>query len=163
MSFDARPVLVAYDGSPAARAAIHAAATLLGAERLVVVSVWEPGLSMAMAPMNDLAGLSYAMPSGEEMLALDHAQRESAAAVADDGARLARGLGATAESLAMPDGASVGVALSELADTLDAVAIVVGSRGHGALKSTLLGSTSAGVLTHTWRPVLVVKERQEER
>lgn len=48
------------------------------------------------------------------------------------------------------------------ADTVDADLIVVGSRGHGALTSAVLGSVSRGVLHEAMRPVLVVRSGRNE-
>jgi len=47
------------------------------------------------------------------------------------------------------------------ADSFEADLIVVGSRGHGALASALLGSVSRWILSETRRPVLVVRGAAE--
>jgi nucleotide-binding universal stress UspA family protein len=49
-------------------------------------------------------------------------------------------------------------AIETVADTWGADYIVVGSRGRGAVKGVLFGSVSKALITHSHRPVLVVKE-----
>jgi nucleotide-binding universal stress UspA family protein len=73
------------------------------------------------------------------------------------GARLARGLGATADALPVPDEANVADTVVQIAEQRDACAVVVGSRGLGGFKRHLLGSTSQRLLRDAQRPVLVVR------
>ena len=157
MTEDARPVVVAFDGSAEAQEAVRAAVALFGTRRLLVVSVWEPGLAMTMMSTPDTSGLAYAAPDADQIMAVDEAQREHATSTADAGAALARELGATAEALSVPDSANIAATVVGIADQHDAAALVVGSRGLGAMKSRLLGSTSRAVLHETHRPVLIVR------
>jgi nucleotide-binding universal stress UspA family protein len=160
MAPDTRPVVVAYDGSAEAQAAVREAVALFPHRSLVVVSVWEPGLAaMAMAPGMDQVGATYQLDPVESA-ALDRAERDHATDVAEAGAELARGLGATAEPLPVADELAVAETVGAVADERDACAIVVGSRGLGRIKARLLGSTSQGLLHHTRRPVLVVRAPQ---
>jgi len=154
---DAQPILVAFDGSDTAQAAVESAARLFPSRRLVVTSIWEPGLAIAMASTTDMTGVGYVAPTPEEMATMDRAQRDHAIDAAETGARLARELGADAEPNPISDEGKIGETLAAIADQLDAAAIVVGSRGLGAFKAGLFGSTSRDVLGHTRRPVLVVK------
>ena len=151
------PILVAFDGSDTAQAAGEAAARLFPTHRLVVTSVWEPGLAIAMSSTTDMTGVGYVAPSAEEMATIDRAQRDHATDAAETGARLARELGATADANPIADEGKIGETLTALADQLDADAIVVGSRGLGRFKAGLFGSTSRDVLGNTTRPVVVVK------
>jgi nucleotide-binding universal stress UspA family protein len=151
------PVVVAFDGSAQAQAAIRTAVSLFPQRRLVVVSVWEPGLALQMAGARDLTGVGYVPPSTAEMETIDRVEREHATDAAEAGARLAQELGATAEAHPVADEADVAVTVAAIAEELDAATIVVGSRGLGGVKSRLFGSTSRELLQRTDRPVLVVK------
>jgi nucleotide-binding universal stress UspA family protein len=154
---DTRPVLVAYDGSAEAQAAIREAAALFRGRPLVVVTVFEANLGMAlMATRDPMMGVGLP-PDYETERAVERVERRHATDVAEAGAELARGLGATAEAHAVPDEANVGETLAEIADERDAAVLVVGSRGLGRIKGRLLGSTSQGLLHRTRRPVLVVR------
>jgi nucleotide-binding universal stress UspA family protein len=157
MRSDAPPVVVAYDGSAESRAAVRVAAELFATHRLVIACVWEPGLAMALAASSDPTGIGYSPPTGEAMAAMDRVQKDHAVEVAEDGVRLARESGATAEAYPVADETDIARTVSELAARLDAGAIVVGSRGLGAVRSKLLGSTSAALLHHASTPVLVVR------
>jgi nucleotide-binding universal stress UspA family protein len=156
MVLDERPVVVAFDGSDEAGAALRAAATLLVGRRLVVVTVWEPGLALAMGPPSDPSGMGYIPPPPDQVAELDRIQRDRAIDVAEAGARLARELGAMAEPLAVSDDVDVAETIVAVADERDACAIVIGSRGLGRVKS-LFGSVSGALLHRTDRPVLVVR------
>ena len=48
--------------------------------------------------------------------------------------------------------------LATIAETRDADLVVVGTRGHGGIAGSLLGSVSAGVVRRSKRPVVVVHE-----
>jgi nucleotide-binding universal stress UspA family protein len=157
MPTDARPAVVAFDGSDEARAAVSAAVELFPDRKLVIVSVWEPGLALALAPTRDLTGVGYPPPTAEEVQALDRVQHDHAVEMADAGAALARELGATAEPDPVADEVDVADPIAAVAARVDACAIVVGSRGLGRVRSRLFGSTSREVLERSDRPVLVVK------
>jgi nucleotide-binding universal stress UspA family protein len=160
MADDVRPVVVAFDGSAAARKALNACTELFPDRRLVVISVWEPGLAMEMASVHSAMEYDSALPSGEEILAVDQVQHDRAGEMAEVGAQLARARGAEAEAVPVADDSDVAETIATIADNYDACAVVVGSRGRGAVKSRLFGSTSQGVLRRCGRPVLVITERE---
>jgi nucleotide-binding universal stress UspA family protein len=153
------PIVVAFDGSEQARAAVRAAAGLFHGRRLLVVSVWEVGLAMAAAaPSPDPWVPGYRMVPPEQLDAMERSQHDHATATAEAGAALARESGGAAEALAVPDLRDVASAVLEVADDHDAAAIVVGSRGLGAVGAKLLGSVSRRLLHDARRPVVVVRD-----
>jgi nucleotide-binding universal stress UspA family protein len=100
--------------------------------------------------------MAYMPPDPEQMAAVDRVQRDHAVGIAEAGARLARELGASAESLAVSDQVDVAGTILGVAEERDACAVVIGSRGLGRVKG-FFGSTSRALLNQTNRPVLVVK------
>ena len=151
------PVIVAFDGSPEARAAVAAAADLFTGRRLIVVSVWEPGAALLIQASPDALGMTPPPPSMDQIATIDRIEADHAGSLAEAGARLARERGAAAEPHPAEEGANVADTLMSAADRHDAAAIVVGSRGLGGVKSRLFGSTSRALLHDAHRPVMVVR------
>jgi nucleotide-binding universal stress UspA family protein len=149
---DDRPVLIAYDGSQHARAAVARAGALLAHRRVVVACVWAP-LEAAASAARLGAPASVARAAAREV---DEEARERAEALAAEGAAVAREAGLEAESRAFRSGGSAWHGIVHCAQEIDAAAIVTGSRGRSTLAATFLGSTVQGILHHAHRPVLVV-------
>jgi nucleotide-binding universal stress UspA family protein len=143
-------VLFAYDGSDHARTAIAKAGETLRPGAAVVATAWT---SYADAAPRALLRASV-RPVVDD---LDAAGREAAEGLAAEGAELARAAGFDAEPRAVRASGPFFAALLELADELDARAIVVGSRGRSQIAAAVLGSVSTGILHNTQRPVLVAR------
>jgi len=143
-------ILIAYDGSDDAKAAISFAGTLLAGRRAVVLTVWE---RLAMASARASAGL---MMTIDDSPAEDEAVGQAMRELAEQGAELARQAGFDATPRCEPDALAVWSSIVEVADDIGATLIVTGTRGLGGVKSLLLGSTSDRVLHHAHRPMLVV-------
>ncbi len=147
------PVLLCYDGSEDARAAIAAAGEMLGrsqAEVLVVaesIPVWSPSDPGAVlsATVSKLA--SHAL--GFEEIGAEVAQQ-----TLEEGLRLAEAAGFTARGRTRRG--KPWRVICQVAADIGADPIVLGACGLGRVQSALLGSVSAAVVTHAHRPVLVI-------
>jgi nucleotide-binding universal stress UspA family protein len=150
-------VLIAYDGSDAAKQAVSAAAELFAGRPAYVVTIWEPGLAYAMSDLEPTGPELSPIPmdiEGTQDLEDDlqvHARRTAA-----EGAELAKAAGLDCEALVVADRANVAEAIVKVARKQSVAAIVVGSRGLTGLRARLEGSTSSAVLKHAECPVVVV-------
>jgi nucleotide-binding universal stress UspA family protein len=156
-------LLIAYDGSDLAKAAVRQAAELFPDRAAVVVTVWEPGLGTMMVsnPGFD-AGATLAPAFDPTVVSeIEHAEEHHAALVAREGAQLASSLGLDAEPHAIPDEVHVADTIVALAAEQDAAAVVIGSRGASGLRSHLRGDTSRHILARCTRPVVVVRSDEQ--
>jgi nucleotide-binding universal stress UspA family protein len=145
-------ILICYDGSPDARAAVEDAGELFKGQSATVLTVWQPFVE-ALAQMP--AGFGMA-PGEIDYEQIDTATRQSAEQQASEGAQLAQDVGLDARALIREQNTTTADAILAEADALNASAIVMGSRGLTGLKSLLLGSVSHAVLQHADRTVVVV-------
>jgi nucleotide-binding universal stress UspA family protein len=145
-------IVLGYDGSEDARAAIEHAGSLLGGQEMTVLTVWEPFIEV-LTRTSYGGGMMIGMTETE---GIDAANREGALKRAEEGAELARAAGLDATARSGTRVSTFADAILDVADELDAAAIVVGSRGLTGVKSLLLGSVSHGLIQHADRPVIVV-------
>ena len=143
-------ILLAYDGSPDARAALDHAARLLPGAEVTVLTVWESFPSPTGGAMMEM-GAAYVDPAE-----VDQANEEAAREQARDGADRATAAGLRARACTARSSAGADAAILAAAARINADAIVMGTRGLTRLKSFFLGSVSHGVLRQADRPVLVV-------
>jgi nucleotide-binding universal stress UspA family protein len=146
-------ILIAYDGSDDAKAAVRQAGELFAGRGAVVLNVWESADGLAGSARIALPGSVVR----EALAALDDAAREEAEAIAAEGAALARDGGLAAVSAAAKAEAGVSSAILAQAERHQAAAIVLGSRGRSPVKAAILGSVSSAVTARSVRPVLVVR------
>jgi nucleotide-binding universal stress UspA family protein len=152
------PVVIGFDGTPAAERALRESAALLPGRPALVVVVVETGHAFDLAtvpatPLGPAAGLLDVRTA----IDLEQAMRESAQRMAGWGATLAREAGMDAEGLAVADDITVADTLLRLVAERDASAVVVGAHRHGRLSELLLGSTSRSVIERAPCPVVVVR------
>jgi nucleotide-binding universal stress UspA family protein len=148
-----RPVLFCYDGSEGSRVAMRSVVDLI--ERpvaAVVLTVWER-IAVQLALSGAFAAGS--VPSEGEM---DQQEESFARSAADEGARRAVEHGYDASPRTVEATEGIPRAILDVADELSARLIVCGQRGRGRLRSTLLGSVSHTLASHTRRPVLIAPE-----
>lgn len=150
---DERPVLLCYDGSDDAAHAIAAAGRLLGARQAIVVTAWEP---VAVWELYDPGALLSAGVSvlGAKSLGLDEIAADMARTTAERGVELATEAGFVAQAKLVSG--KPWRMICELAQEVDATAVVLGARGLSRVRRALLGSVSSAVLVHADRPVLVI-------
>lgn len=141
-------ILVATDGSQSSAEAVALAAEL-ASEHAAELRIVHVVPILDVVPSVGFGAITAAFP--HEVSAHDRELLDDALAVAT-----AQGVAATTEILR-------GDTVDEIvacADSHNVDLLVVGSRGHGAIASSLLGSVSRGVLGETKRPVLVVRAAQ---
>ena len=144
-------ILICYDGSDDASAAVERAAHLFPSQPATILTVWEPFAQLATRTIS--FGLVPSVPDSDEV---DDASQRAAEKTVAEGAKLASERGLRVESAIQAQETTVARALLAEGDRLDAEAIVMGSRGLSGVKSLLLGSVSHELIQHADRTVVVV-------
>ena len=145
-------ILICYDGSEDAKAAVEQAARLFDREQATVLTVWQPFIEVAARTTIGFA----LVPSIPDATEIDEASREAAEKTAAEGVELAGRFGLGAEPRVSSQETTIAFAILAAADAVRADAIVMGSRGLTGVKSLLLGGVSHEVIQHADRTVVVV-------
>lgn len=151
-------ILLCYDGSAGAQAAIDLAAQAMPGARATVVTVWEPFLE-AVNHGSWFAGEFTLGDGGQDYEQIDRAAEQAASDTAVEGAQRALDAGLLAAARVARRQRGIADAIMLEAAAVDADVIVVGTRGRGDYRSLLLGSVSHHLVQHADRAVSVVPSR----
>ena len=150
------PALLCFDGSDGAADAIAEAGVVLRGATAVVLTVWEPcavwepydPATILSAPLARLADRALGLDEIAQDLAREKMQRGKTLAV-----------DAGFEATGRVAGGKTWRTICDVAEEIDAAAIVMGARGLSRVGSVLQGSVSSAVAAHARRPVLIVPRR----
>ena len=153
------PVVIGFDGTPAAEHALRESGALLGPRPALVVVVYKAGLGFELLELPSVTGLPPAPLDIRTALEVEREIYEGARRMAEQGARLAQEAGLDVEGLAVAEEVEVTIAetIVDVARERDSRAIVVGAHGHGRLGEVILGSTSRDVIRRAPCPVIVAR------
>jgi nucleotide-binding universal stress UspA family protein len=147
-------LLICYDGSPDAQAAIDRTGELMPAAEAVVLVIWETVLETMLR--DGALGLGMGMVGAYSDADTDAKIKQTALDVAADGVQRATAAGLVAQPRIVNRKDDIAAAILAVAGDIDADVIALGTRGLGAVKSLMLGSVAHAVLHHADRPVLVI-------
>jgi nucleotide-binding universal stress UspA family protein len=144
------PILLCYDGSDDAAAAIQTAGPLFPGRGAVVVCFWQPFAQVAKRFAISLLEVV------QEAASVNDREASLAQQLAETGAEIANQAGLRAEGHAVEVSKPIDEAIIAYADEIDAPVIVLGARGRSGIGSMLLGDVAHDVVQRSTRPVLLV-------
>jgi nucleotide-binding universal stress UspA family protein len=147
-------ILICYDGSADAQAAIDQAGLLMAGGEATVLVIWETILETMSRHGSLGTGFGMVGFSGDE--GGDAAIRQTAVDTAADGVQRAVAAGLVAQPRVVNRDDDIATVILAAATDVEADVIVLGTRGLSGVKSLMLGSVSQRVLHHADRAVLVV-------
>lgn len=151
-------ILVCYDGSAGAQAAIDRAGELLPGNEATVLVLWETILETMSR--NGVLGAGLGMIGGYGDAEADAAIKQAAVDTADEGAQRGTDAGLLATPRIERRHGDAATEILRVAADVDSDLVVLGTRGRSGIKSLMLGSVSQAVLHHADRPVLVIPSEE---
>ncbi len=142
-------ILIAYDGSQDAKAALEQAGKLFPGSQATVLTVWQRFV-------DTIARVGGGMGVIIDYDDIDKEAEAAAKKTAAEGIELAKAAGLDAVARTAVVDSSVAHSILYEADTIGAEAVICGSRGLAGVKSLMLGSVSHHLLQHADVPVVVV-------
>jgi nucleotide-binding universal stress UspA family protein len=147
-------VLICYDGSADAQAAIDRAGQLMPGSDATVLVIWETILETLSR--NGSLGMGFGMIGAYGDDGTDATIEKAALDTATVGAQRASAAGLVAQPRIVNRHDDIAAEILAVAAEIDADVIVLGTRGRSGVKSLMLGSVSHAVLHHADRPVLII-------